>query len=89
MSAGVVRRCDANDREFQLFLGPSLARHIGGDWGGDLCDEDKQLNEDAISCGDRVFPKYLLDPNAQNSTAVYIITEADRSATTVLSPEEY
>lgn len=60
-----------------------LARHVTGDF-GDVCEEDKQTNEAAIANGTRVMSVYHID-----KTKVYMITEADRSSTTVLLPEEY
>lgn len=61
-----------------------LARHLSGDW-GDLGDEDKQANEDALKHGDRLVSKYELTPG----TELYVITEWNRSQTTVLCPDEY
>ncbi|QDT48882.1 hypothetical protein Pan258_29290 [Symmachiella dynata] len=61
-----------------------LSRHVRGDW-GDLCDEDKQTNEDALSDGGRIFSAYHLS----DGTKIWIITEADRSSTCVLLPSEY
>jgi hypothetical protein len=63
-----------------------LFRHLTGDW-GDLCDEDKQANERAISdpYGARILSKYALSTGED----IYIITEADRSATTLLLTSEY
>jgi len=65
MTAGVAKRCKERDKPFHLFISSSLTRHISGDW-GDLCDEDKQVNEAAISSGERVFSKYLMDPEEEN-----------------------
>jgi len=61
-----------------------LCRHVRGDW-GQLCDEDKQLNDQALIDGDRLLSAYRTLKNAR----IWIITEADRSATTLLLPEEY
>ena len=60
-----------------------LARHATGDW-GNLCAYDRRQNEIALRDGHRVFSSY-------NVTAgrVWVITEADRSVTTILLPEEY
>jgi hypothetical protein len=60
-----------------------LLRHVGGDW-GDLDSEDIQANEDALSSGARLLSSYALP-----SGTVWIITEADRSITTILTPSEY
>jgi len=61
-----------------------LARHVTGDW-GDLCDEDKAANERAVSAALRLLSAY----NLSDDTEVWIITEADRSSTIILLPEEY
>ncbi len=60
-----------------------LARHASGDW-GDLCTFDRRQNERALRVGERIFSSY--DTSAGK---VWIITEADRSVTTILLPEEY
>jgi hypothetical protein len=60
-----------------------LARHATGDW-GDLCAFDRSQNEIALRDGYRVLSSYE-DPTGR----VWIITEADRSITTILLPEEY
>ena len=62
----------------------ALARHAAGDW-GDVCEEDFRENEQSLDQGFRLFSVY----HAQDGTKFYIITEADRSATTVLLPEDY
>lgn len=62
-----------------------LSRHMFGDW-GDIEEEDKQINEYALIHGGRLFSRYVLSDKV---TIIYIITEADRSATTILFPEEY
>ncbi|WP_458737152.1 DUF6094 domain-containing protein [Pseudomonas chlororaphis] len=69
-----------------LDLTPYVRRHLAGDW-GELCDEDKQANQQALKCGDRLFSAY--DISAGDETRLWIITEADRSVTTVLLPEDY
>ncbi len=61
-----------------------IARHAIGDW-GDLCPDDKDANDDALRVGARVLSAYHTDGGQK----FWIITEADRSATTVLLPEEY
>lgn len=61
----------------------ALARHASGDW-GDLCPEDALANNGALNQGDRLFSAY-----GQGETRFWIITEADRSVTTVLLPEDY
>ncbi len=61
-----------------------VARHWTGDW-GEISPEDHGLNEDAIRDGARIFSVYHL----QGGGRVWIITEADRHATTLLLPSEY
>ena len=60
-----------------------LARHATGDW-GELCAFDRRQNEIALREGYRIFSSYEI-----TSGRVWIITEADRSITTILLPEEY
>lgn len=61
-----------------------LARHIHGDW-GDLSVEDQAENELALLTGRRVLSSYDLPDGGK----VWIITEADRSITTILLPGDY
>ena len=61
----------------------SLARHATGDW-GELCAFDRRQNERAQRVGERIFSSY-----GTPAGKVWIITEADRSITTILLPEEY
>ena len=61
-----------------------LGRHLGGDW-GKLSKEDARENERSLKHGFRVLSNYPLWTEAK----VWIITEADRSATTLLLPSEY
>ncbi len=63
---------------------PYLARHAAGDW-GDLGEDDKMLNDLAVTHDERILSAYTLT----DGTRIWIITEGDRSATTVLLPEEY
>lgn len=61
-----------------------LRRHQSGDW-GDLGREDQRENEFSISRALRILSKY----HTAKGEALYVITEADRSATTILLPSEY
>ncbi len=61
-----------------------IARHVVGDW-GELGDEDKQANERALREDLRILSAYTTSAGV----ALWIITEADRSATTMLLPSEY
>ena len=73
------------DPLFQSFTTNSFIRHICGDW-GDMCDEDKDLNEDALRNGWRLMSSYTFWSTGEK---IWIITEADRSATTILFPSDY
>ena len=70
---------EANQNPAQL-----LGRHIQGDW-GEVCPEDAQENEFSVSHDLRILSVYTL----KTGVKVWVITEADRSATTFLLPEEY
>jgi len=61
-----------------------IQRHQAGDW-GDLDEHDRQENELSLKQGFRLLSVY----HGKNGTKFYIITEADRSVTTVLLPEDY
>ena len=74
---------------FAKFVAQSIARHLQGDW-GDMDAEDKQTNDEAVIAGDRILSAYNDDRFPKNGIAtIWIITEGDRSATTVLFPDEY
>ena len=62
----------------------ALARHLQGDW-GDVDGDDRAANDNALIEGSRLLSAY----HAANGTKFWIITEWDRSATTVLLPEDY
>lgn len=61
-----------------------LRRHVNHDW-GDLDEEDKRENDYSAAHGFRILSAYQLN----DSTRIWIITEADRSSTTILLPSEY
>ena len=77
---GALAALSQNDQSATEFI----TRHVQGDW-GDLCEEDKQANQEALECGDRILSAYRLE----DGTRIWVITEADRSVTTVLLPSEY
>ena len=62
----------------------AVTRHSLADW-GEVCMHDKRANDLALENGGRLFSTYR-DANSQK---FWVITEADRSCTTVLFPEEY
>ena len=61
-----------------------LERHLSGDW-GDTCESDARANEEALRSGNRIISWYQVSKELR----IMIITEADRSATTILLPGEY
>ena len=62
----------------------AIYRHAAGDW-GDVDDHDRGHNESALEKGERLVSVY----RTTRGVKFWIITEADRSSTTVLMPEEY
>jgi hypothetical protein len=65
-------------------IATAIQRHQAGDW-GNLTDDDRMSNDRALVQGTRIVSAY----NAANGTRFWVITEADRSVTTVLLPEDY
>ena len=61
-----------------------LQRHVRCDW-GDVCEEDAELNNQALIDGSRLLSSYCL----RDGTKLWVITEADRSSSCCLLPEEY
>ena len=61
-----------------------LARHASGDW-GEVSSQDASENELSLRAGFRLLSAYKI----KDSTRIWIITEADRSSTMILLPEEY
>jgi len=82
MSKGVNDKA-VDDSAFTSFVLDSLNRHAVCDW-GDLCDEDRNENDLSLENGLRILSAYV-----NGETKIWIITEADRSATTILFPLEY
>ena len=76
------------DRRFARFVAMSLGRHLSGDW-GDLDKEDKALNEEALKSGGRLHSAYKIPESFKTEDKLWIITEADRSVTTILFPSDY
>jgi hypothetical protein len=77
MTANAARRLTPREMK------DGLRRHAANDW-GDLCAEDKEQNELALEHGGRLFSAY-----GEGDRRFRIITEADRSVTTILLPEDY
>ena len=82
----VVATPGASDALEEANQNPSefLTRHVQGDWG--MVDEhDQQANDDALQDGSRILSAYVLITGVK----IWIITEADRSSSCCLLPEEY
>lgn len=74
----------AEDAGFSKFCLASIGRHAAGDW-GNLDDEDKKENDFSVNKRLRLLSAY----KRKGLPKIWIITEADRSATTILFPEDY
>ncbi len=73
-----IQDADQNPLEF-------LVRHVTGDWGDNLSDEDKKENDLSVREGYRILSAYELNTGVK----IWLITESDRSVTTYLLPQEY
>lgn len=86
-----VRIFDASceHQPFFTFVRSCIARHLRGDW-GDCCEQDQDTNEMALQGGGRLFSVYVIPHQLfPMESKIWIITEADRSYTTVLFPSDY
>jgi hypothetical protein len=74
------------------YIDECLARHVRGDWGC-VGSDDRRSNFEALFARLRILSAYPLDPAKPSAghgdNTLWIITEADRSATTLLLPQEY
>ena len=82
MTQGVSQLLE-RDEAFSVFVIKSLNRHISGDW-GELGEEDKTANDEALENDTRIFSAYV-----SSDYKIWVITEWDRSSTTILFPSEY
>lgn len=82
MTAGVAALLRTDDY-FPRLLDHCLKRHASGDW-GNVPKDDKDENDLSVEQGFRILSSYML-----GTEKIWIITEADRSSTTVLFPDEY
>lgn len=73
---------------FQMDGSALLLRHATGDW-GDIASEDRGSNERALRQADRIFSVYRAEHPGNAVSCLWVITEADRSATTILLPGDY
>lgn len=77
---GVLRAVESSGDDLPALI----SRHASGDW-GDVSVRDKRANDRDVIDGNRLLSAYHL----KNGAKVWVLTEGDRSATTVLLPEEY
>lgn len=84
--AEAMSSCEA----FRQFVFGCLGRYVQGDW-GDLEEPDKELNDESVACDERILASYNMPAEIPIDYAekIWIITEWDRSATTILFPDEY
>jgi hypothetical protein len=71
-------------QSYPNLTGELLTKHVKGDW-GDVCDEDAMENDLSVEHGFRILSAY----KTPGGERIWIITESDRSSTTLLLPEEY
>lgn len=74
-----------SNADYHAFVEESFAKYINADW-GETCKEDADSNDDAVESGERILAVYIYEPT---NTTIWIITEWDRSVTTILFPSEY
>ena len=77
---GALAALDAAGQSFLEFI----VRHASGDW-GEVCPEDRRANDEALANGERLLSAY----STAKGDRIWIITESDRSVTTLLLPDEY
>ena len=65
-----------------------LIRHESGDW-GDVCEEDRETNDRALKEGSMLFSVYEVEGKNDKTFRLYVITEWNREATTILLPGDY
>ena len=83
---GAIEAMRASGQSPEIFLGA----HLEGYWGGDLCEDDRRLNDEALIDGSRLLSAY----RTLRGIKLWILSEAEgddgrRSATTILLPEQY
>lgn len=77
---GVIDLVESKGLAYNTFV----IRHASGDW-GDMGDEDKAMNDEAVVNGERIMSSYKVGP----ADTIWVITEWNRSVTTLLLPSEY
>lgn len=82
MTRGIAYGIEESE-DFSAEILTAMSRYLNGDW-GELCEYDQLLNDQAIQNEGRILAKY-----STSKDPIYIITEWDRSATTILFCDEY
>lgn len=82
-TTGIEDAIKRNGDLYEFILTTLYGRYCKGDW-GDTCEEDAKSNDEAVENGERILAVYKF-----GETKIWIITEWDRSTTTVLFPNEY
>jgi hypothetical protein len=82
-TSGVAEWVEEKPVQRRIGAGRALQRHQSGDW-GKVCPEDWELNNQSLKDGTRLLSSYEVD-----GRRLWVITEWDRSVTTILFPEEY
>lgn len=75
----------AHDPTWATLISACAVRHLSGDW-GELDAHDHRINDNAAVSGGRVLSRFTIGPD---STIIYVITEADRSLTSLILADEY
>lgn len=87
-TAGISHETEI-DPVFSHNVRNAFSRYMKKDW-GDLSDSDKKMNDDAVKSGDdRILASYNIPTSQAETKKIYIITEWDRSVTTILFADEY
>lgn len=79
-----MRRAEDLGEDPELLMKTAVARHAIGDW-GECCQEDSASNDEALKNGERLLSVYRM----KEGEKFWVITEWDRSVTTILLPEDY
>lgn len=90
LATNAVKKTMIENPKFSIFCQKCLEKHSSGDW-GDLEEEDKESNDFSLENEGRIFSSYKFseDLQIQNEEKIWIITECNRDATTLLFPSEY
>lgn len=88
MTSGIQNQI-AESKAFSKFVWDSLKRFRHKDW-GELDEEDKKMNDEAIESGERIVASYKFEATKEdNAQKIYIIMEYGHTITTILFPSEY